>query len=565
MKHLRVQTDGTAAGTKVICPDGTEVKVKAIQINVVARELEEVEMTFYLSRHLYARNDGTPEGSGLFFANNERMDGLISIEIDPADAAPPLSACKVRFYPAGSKGANVITARPMHPAIEPPPHAMNDRDLVNTLLGLTSMAGGFVPGPTRDRTKALEEELMMRLNFKPEAITEVRRILKADEKEGTTAAAARRMKERNDLMEELDADGCAKWATEKREIIEALDKLGAPTIALSTPPGIGNTALSIVGRIRALADRSIHVHNIMSIPPTATPIIEFMGRPVSFWGELQSILQTIELDPGEQLPKLREIIREYRGRGQLLLEAMTALDELGAPKKSTGGHAVLNLVGRIRYLAAQTEATIMAVLDEVGAPRIDPACTGMLLTLAGRIRRFAVKHEKQHEAEAGAAVQMLYRIAAAAGAPAEAPDAETLVQGITKAIKDRNEMAWTIIASAYGGDWASAPGDWREAAKRWGDEVHGVIQREVAAEKPADPCSHANVWVFHQAPNSEHEVVQHGTCMGCNRVVHRWATTNDLQPNGQWCVGNGDSLTLPRSGFVEPFLAPVHAAEAGQA
>ena len=32
------------------------------------------------------------------------------------------------------------------------------------------------------------------------------------------------------------------------------------------------------------------------------------------------------------------------------------------------------------------------------------------------------------------------------------------------------EMAWSIIANAYGGEWESAPTEWREAAERWRDE-----------------------------------------------------------------------------------------------
>ena len=36
---------------------------------------------------------------------------------------------------------------------------------------------------------------------------------------------------------------------------------------------------------------------------------------------------------------------------------------------------------------------------------------------------------------------------------------------------DELEAAWVIIANAYGGNWASAPDDWRAAAERWRDEV----------------------------------------------------------------------------------------------
>jgi len=35
------------------------------------------------------------------------------------------------------------------------------------------------------------------------------------------------------------------------------------------------------------------------------------------------------------------------------------------------------------------------------------------------------------------------------------------------------ELAWGIIANAYGGDWESASEDWRGAAERWRDEYVG--------------------------------------------------------------------------------------------
>lgn len=33
------------------------------------------------------------------------------------------------------------------------------------------------------------------------------------------------------------------------------------------------------------------------------------------------------------------------------------------------------------------------------------------------------------------------------------------------------ELAWGIIANAYGGDWSQASPEWRKAAERWRDEV----------------------------------------------------------------------------------------------
>jgi hypothetical protein len=35
---------------------------------------------------------------------------------------------------------------------------------------------------------------------------------------------------------------------------------------------------------------------------------------------------------------------------------------------------------------------------------------------------------------------------------------------------DGMELAWSLIANAYNGDWDTAPKPWREAAERWRDE-----------------------------------------------------------------------------------------------
>lgn len=37
-------------------------------------------------------------------------------------------------------------------------------------------------------------------------------------------------------------------------------------------------------------------------------------------------------------------------------------------------------------------------------------------------------------------------------------------------LKNDKEMAWGIIANAYGGDWLKSPDSWRLAAIRWRDE-----------------------------------------------------------------------------------------------
>ena len=49
------------------------------------------------------------------------------------------------------------------------------------------------------------------------------------------------------------------------------------------------------------------------------------------------------------------------------------------------------------------------------------------------------------------------------------------------------ELAWGLIANAYGGDWNSAPKEWRKAAERWRDTYwHGpddATPEEVAEEE----------------------------------------------------------------------------------
>ena len=37
--------------------------------------------------------------------------------------------------------------------------------------------------------------------------------------------------------------------------------------------------------------------------------------------------------------------------------------------------------------------------------------------------------------------------------------------------------AWRLIANANGGDWGSAPTHWKEAAERWRDDYHRLIEK----------------------------------------------------------------------------------------
>lgn len=40
---------------------------------------------------------------------------------------------------------------------------------------------------------------------------------------------------------------------------------------------------------------------------------------------------------------------------------------------------------------------------------------------------------------------------------------------------DLCELAWGVIANAYGGNWDNASEDWRGAAERWRDEWHRLL------------------------------------------------------------------------------------------
>ena len=43
-------------------------------------------------------------------------------------------------------------------------------------------------------------------------------------------------------------------------------------------------------------------------------------------------------------------------------------------------------------------------------------------------------------------------------------------------ITDTLELAWGLIANAYGGDWDKATDEWREAAERWRDQFHDLLE-----------------------------------------------------------------------------------------
>ena len=47
------------------------------------------------------------------------------------------------------------------------------------------------------------------------------------------------------------------------------------------------------------------------------------------------------------------------------------------------------------------------------------------------------------------------------------------------------EIAWGIIANAYGGDWHLASPMWREAAERWRDEFVTAVSESEEVEQEA--------------------------------------------------------------------------------
>jgi len=44
-------------------------------------------------------------------------------------------------------------------------------------------------------------------------------------------------------------------------------------------------------------------------------------------------------------------------------------------------------------------------------------------------------------------------------------------------LEDSEEMAWGIIANAYGGDWTLANKEWREATIRWRDKYFAALEQ----------------------------------------------------------------------------------------
>lgn len=64
------------------------------------------------------------------------------------------------------------------------------------------------------------------------------------------------------------------------------------------------------------------------------------------------------------------------------------------------------------------------------------------------------------------------------------------VENRTKELADAVEMAWGLIANAYGGDWDSAKSpDWKPAAERWRDSALPLIQgTDETPDEPEHPA-----------------------------------------------------------------------------
>lgn len=66
---------------------------------------------------------------------------------------------------------------------------------------------------------------------------------------------------------------------------------------------------------------------------------------------------------------------------------------------------------------------------------------------------------------------------------------------------DLIEAAWGLIANANGGDWDSAPPEWRTAAEGWRDAYHDTLDKPVSASPDErlramlDPGSPADEWI----------------------------------------------------------------------
>ena len=55
-----------------------------------------------------------------------------------------------------------------------------------------------------------------------------------------------------------------------------------------------------------------------------------------------------------------------------------------------------------------------------------------------------------------------------------------------KTVSDSEEMAWGIIANAYGGNWDLAGEEWRTAAEKWRDDYHSRLSKAQPGDEVHD-------------------------------------------------------------------------------
>ena len=74
---------------------------------------------------------------------------------------------------------------------------------------------------------------------------------------------------------------------------------------------------------------------------------------------------------------------------------------------------------------------------------------------------------------------------------------------------DEVELAWGLIANAYGGDWDEATDEWRQAAVRWRDSFigSGIIDGMDPNLRKATPINPAAIADGAQVKAGESEAV----------------------------------------------------------
>ena len=85
--------------------------------------------------------------------------------------------------------------------------------------------------------------------------------------------------------------------------------------------------------------------------------------------------------------------------------------------------------------------------------------------------------------------------------------------------KDLPEIAWGIIANAYGGDWDLATPEWKEAAENWRNNYHKTLpntkEGEITKEFPEGKDNYCPQCYFGSPPDFKGKgVVLRENCKG---------------------------------------------------